>query len=60
MSVSVACFQVGVYATCYSFAQRSPTDCGASLCDLKSLVNEEALAHWRAVAPKEKKNLFSN
>jgi len=24
------------------------------VCDLVNLVNEEALAHWRAVAPKER------
>jgi len=26
--------------------QRSPTDCGASLCHLDHVMNEEALAHW--------------
>ena len=30
--VSVVCCQVGVSATGRSLVQRSPTDCGASLC----------------------------
>ena len=30
--VSVVCFQVEVSATSWSLVQRSPTDCGASLC----------------------------
>jgi hypothetical protein len=30
--VSVMCCQVEVYATSWSLVQRSPTDCGASLC----------------------------
>jgi hypothetical protein len=30
--VSVVCCQVEVSATSWSLAQRSPTDCGASLC----------------------------
>jgi len=30
--VSVACFQVEVSATDWSLVQRSPTDCGTSLC----------------------------
>ena len=28
------------------------------VCDLENFVNEEALAHWGAVAPKTKKNLY--
>jgi len=30
--VNVACFQVGVSALSWSLVQRSPTDCGVSLC----------------------------
>jgi hypothetical protein len=30
--VSVVCCQVEVSATSWSFVQRSPTDCAASLC----------------------------
>jgi hypothetical protein len=30
--VSVVCCQVEVSATSWSLVQRSPTDCGASLC----------------------------
>jgi len=45
--VSVVCCQVKVSATSWSLVQRSPTDCGASLCvRSRNLVNEEALAHW--------------
>ena len=29
-------------------------DCGASLCVNYKFVNEEALAHWGAIAPKTK------
>jgi len=39
MSVSVLCCQVGVSATSYSLAQRSPTDGVALLCDLENLMN---------------------
>ena len=37
--------QVEISATSWSLVQRSPTDCGESLCDLENLVKEEALAH---------------
>ena len=38
--------------------QCSPTGCGARVvCELENLVNEEALAHWGAVAPKKKQEL---
>jgi len=30
--MSVVCYQVEVYTTDWSLVQRSPTDCGASLC----------------------------
>jgi len=33
--LSVVCCQVEVSATDWSFVQRSPTDCGASLCLIK-------------------------
>ena len=35
--VSVVCCQVEVSATSWSLVQRSPTDCGASLCDIETL-----------------------
>ena len=34
--VSVVCCQVEVSATSLSLVQRSPTDCGASVCDLET------------------------
>jgi hypothetical protein len=38
------CCQVEVSATSWSLVQRSPTDCGVSLCVLsRNLVNEEAM-----------------
>ena len=37
--VSVLCCQVEVSATCRSLVQRSPTDCGASLCMITSRNN---------------------
>jgi hypothetical protein len=40
--VSVVCCQVEVSATGRSLAQRSPTDCGVSVCDLENLNNEAA------------------
>jgi len=43
--VCVLRFQVEVSATSWSIVRRSPTDCGASLCVIKNLVNEEALSH---------------
>jgi hypothetical protein len=33
--VSVVCCQVEVSATVWSLVERSPTDCGASLCVIK-------------------------
>jgi hypothetical protein len=43
--VSVVCCQVEVSATNLSLVQRSPTDCGASLCVIQKPWNEEVLAH---------------
>ena len=40
--VSVVCCQVEVSATGRSLAQRNPTDCGVSECDLETSTNEEA------------------
>ena len=34
--VSVVCCQVEVSATSWSLVQKSPTDCGASVCDLET------------------------
>jgi hypothetical protein len=42
--VSVVCCQVEVSAMDWSLIQKSPTDCGASLCVIKNLVREEAKA----------------
>ena len=53
--VNVLCCQVEVCATSWSLVQRSPTDCGTSLCMWSRNVNEEALAQWGAVAPKTNK-----
>ena len=39
--VSVVCCQVEVSATRLSLVQRSPTDCGVSLCVSRNLVNDE-------------------
>jgi hypothetical protein len=50
------CCQVEVSATSWSLVQRSPTDCGARCVWSRNLMNEEALAHWGAVAPKAKKS----
>jgi len=51
--VSVVCCEVQVSGTSWSLVQRSPTDCGASLCVWsRNLMNEQALAHWGAVVPK--------
>jgi hypothetical protein len=48
--LSVVCCQVEVSATDWSLVQRSPTDCGASLCVIKNpRENEEAKARYRAV-----------
>jgi hypothetical protein len=44
------CCQVEVSATGWSLIQRSPTDCGASLCvRSRNLENKEAKARYRAV-----------
>jgi hypothetical protein len=48
--VSVVLCQVEVSETDWSLVQRSPTDCGASLCVwLRNLEHEEAKARYRAV-----------
>jgi len=53
--VSVLCCQVEVSATSWSLDQRSPTDCGASLCVWsRNIKNEEALAHWGLLRQKKK------
>jgi len=47
MFVSVVCWKVEVFATSRSLVQRSPTDCGASLCVWsRNLMNEDALVQW--------------
>ena len=53
--MSVLCCQAEVSATGWSLVQRSPTDCGVSLCVIsKNLKNEEAIAHdWAASAIKK-------
>ena len=43
----VVCCQVEVTATGLSLVQRSPTECGVSEYDRKSLDNEKAPAHQR-------------
>jgi hypothetical protein len=49
-AVSVVCCQVEVSATDWSLVQRSPTDCGASLCMIKNPRKTRRLkAHYRAV-----------
>jgi len=52
--VSVVCCYVEVSATSFALVQKSPTDCGASLC-VRNFNNEEALAHWGLSL---KKNVF--
>ena len=51
------CCQVEVSATGWSLVQRSPTDCGVSLCVIsKNLKNEEAIARdWAVSAIEQKK-----
>jgi hypothetical protein len=44
--VSVVCCQVEVSATNWSLVQRCPTECGASLCVINNLVNDEVKVHW--------------
>jgi len=59
--VSVVCYLVEVSATSWSLVQRSPTDCGASLCVWsRNLVNEKALAHWGLLRQKQTKKGSSN
>jgi len=56
--VSVTCCQVEVCATSWSLVQRSPTECGASLCVWpRNLINEEALVHWGLPRPKKFKKI---
>ena len=56
--VSVAFCQVEVSSTSLSLAQRSPTDCDASLCVIKKPQNEEAIASFGPQRHREKnKNL---
>ena len=45
----VLCCQVEVLATDWSLVQRSPTDCGVSLCVIRNLENEEAKTRYGAV-----------
>ena len=47
--VSVVCSQVEVSPTDWLLAQRSPTDCDASLCVIKEPRKQEAKARYRAV-----------
>jgi hypothetical protein len=54
--LSVVCCQVEVTVTGLSLVQRSPTECGLSEYDRKSLDNEKALAHQRL--PKHGKRKF--
>ena len=54
--VSVVCCQVEVSATGWSLVQRSPTDCGVSLCVIsKNRKYEEAIASDWAASALEKK-----
>ena len=59
--MNVVCCQVQVSATSWSLVQRSPTDCGVSLCDLEkiTLVNEdEGQDPLRGYRAKRKKNVY--
>jgi hypothetical protein len=47
--VSVVCCQMYVSATDWSLVQRSPTDCGASLCGQKTSKKEESKARYQVV-----------
>jgi len=49
--VSVVCCQVEVSATSWSLVQRSPTDCGASLCVIKKPREWGRPGPLEAVAP---------
>jgi hypothetical protein len=52
--VSVVCCEVEISATSLYLVQSSPTDYGASLCDLgRNHVNEEALAQWGLLLQKK-------
>ena len=44
--VSVVCRQVEVSATAFSLAQRSPTDCGVSGCDLETSTMRRSTLIW--------------
>ena len=67
--VSVVCCQVEVSATDWSLVQRSPTDCGASLCVIKkprkrggyspAIGLQNTNLPW-VVAPVEKKSTYSS
>jgi len=54
--VSVVCCQVEVYATSWSFVQRSPTECGVSLCDVGTSKRWGDHGPPWAQAPQKKKN----
>ena len=54
--VIVMCCHAEVSATSLSLVQRSPTDCGASLCVIKKPQNEEAMAR---VGPQRHKKMES-
>jgi hypothetical protein len=54
--VCVTCCQVEVSATSWSLVQRSPTDCGASLCVITK--PRERGGHPRLAVEPEKKNNF--
>jgi hypothetical protein len=49
------CCKVEFSAISWSLVQRSPTDCGASLCVIYKPRDGGDLAHWGAVAPKKNK-----
>jgi hypothetical protein len=52
------CCQVEVSATSWSLVQRSPTDYGASLCDLENLKNEEAMTRVGSQRHRKKKSRY--
>ena len=56
--VCCVCCQVEVSATSWSLVKRSPTDCGASLCVTRNLVNEEALTQCGLLHQKQTNILF--
>jgi len=56
MSVSCACCVLSGTGLCDELITRPEDSCGlwcVVVCDLENLVNEEALAHWGAVAPQK-------